>query len=88
VRLWKSAQSNGERADNGFEYIPFIEGFGHAEDWEQVKTLTKSANRISAGLEPSLCAALDRLNQTAPASQQRNDTVKSLKDDLNCANYQ
>jgi hypothetical protein len=88
VRLWKSAQSNGERADNGFEYIPFIEGFGHAEDWEQVKTLTKSANRISAGLEPSLCAALDRITLNAPASQQRDLTVKGLKDDLNCANYQ
>jgi hypothetical protein len=39
-------------------------------------------------LEPSLCAALDRLNQTAPASQQRDDTVKGLKDDLKCVNYQ
>jgi hypothetical protein len=39
-------------------------------------------------LEPSLCTALDRLNQNAPASQQRDDTVKGLKDDLNCANFQ
>jgi hypothetical protein len=88
VRLWQEARSAGEQADNGFEYIPFIEGFGHLEDWEQVKLLTKSAKKITAGLEPSLCTALDRLAESAPASQQRDDTIKNLKDDLKCANYQ
>lgn len=88
ARLWQKAQSAGERADNGFEYIPFIEGYGHLEDWDQVKLLTKSAKKITAGLEPSLCTAFDRLAKTAPASQQRDDTIKNLKDNLKCANYQ
>jgi len=88
VRLWDEAQSAGERADNGFEYIPFIEGFGHTEDWEQVKTLTKLAKRITAGLEPSLCSALDRLAVEAPRSQQRDEAIINLKDNLICNNYQ
>lgn len=88
VRLWKESKAVGERADNGFEYIPFIEGFGHLEDWEYVKTQTRFANKVTAGLEPSLCSALDRLTATAPASQQRDDTIKNLKDDLKCGNYQ
>ena len=88
ARLWKEAQSKSEQADNGFEYLPFIEGYGHLEDWGQVKILTKSAKRITAGLEPSLCTALDRLTVNAPASQERDDTIKNLKDDLKCANYQ
>ena len=88
VRLWDEAQSAGERADNGFEYIPFIEGFGHMEDWEQVKMLTKLAKRITAGLEPSLCSALDRLAVDAPRLQQRDETIINLKDDLKCNNYQ
>jgi hypothetical protein len=88
ARLWKESQSKGERADSGFEYIPFIEGFGHLEDWEQVKKLTKFANKIDTGLEPSLCTALDRLAINAPASQQRDVTIKKLKDDLACQNYQ
>jgi hypothetical protein len=88
ARLWKESQSKGERADSGFEYIPFIEGFGHLEDWEQVKKLAKFANKINAGLEPSLCTALDRLAINAPASQQRDETIKKLKDDLACQNYQ
>jgi len=81
-------QSIGERADNGFEYIPFIEGFGHLEDWEYVKTQTKFANKITAGLEPSLCTALDRLAISAPPSPKRDNTIKNLKDDLKCSNYQ
>jgi len=88
ARLWDESQAIGERADNGFEYIPFIEGYGHLEDWDYVKTQTKFADKITAGLEPSLCSALDRLAANAPASAQRDETIKNLKDDLKCGNYQ
>jgi len=88
ARLWEESQAIGERADNGFEYIPFIEGYGHLEDWEYVKTQTKFAKKITAGIEPSLCSALDRLTVNAPASQQRDETIKNLKDDLKCGEYQ
>jgi|CXWL01.1.fsa_nt_gi hypothetical protein len=88
VRLWDESQSVGERADNGFEYIPFIEGFGQTGDWEQVKSLTKFSKKITAGLEPSLCGALDRLAADAPASQERDEAIFNLKDELKCSNYQ
>lgn len=88
VRLWDESQSIGERADNGFEYIPFIEGLGHTGDWEQVKSLTKFSKKITAGLEPSLCSALDQLAVGTPASQERDDTIINLKDDLKCSNFQ
>lgn len=88
VRLWNEAQAVGERPDNGFEYIPFIEGFGHIGDWDEVREKTKFANRITAGLEPSLCGALDRLMQTASASAERDETIRDLKEDLKCRNYQ
>ena len=88
VRLWNESQSIGERADDGFEYIPFIEGLGHTEDWEQVKSLTKFSKKITAGLEPSLCTALDRLATSAPESSERDETITNLKDDLNCKNFQ
>ncbi|MBN8657690.1 MAG: hypothetical protein J0M11_18310 [Anaerolineae bacterium] len=88
VRLWDEAQAVGERPDNGFEYIPFIEGWGHTGNWEQVKETTKFAKRISAGLEPSLCSAMDRLAENTPASQEKDETIKSLKEDLDCGAYQ
>lgn len=88
VRLWNESQANGDRADNGFEYIPFIEGLGHTGDWEQVKELTKFSKRITAGLEPSLCSALDRLAESAPASSEKDETIKNLKEDLDCSSFQ
>lgn len=88
VRLWNEAQASGERPDNGFEYIPFIEGFGHTGDWEQVKEMTKFSKRITSGLEPSLCSAMDRLAESAPASQERDNTIQGLKEDLDCKSYQ
>lgn len=88
VRLWAEAQTIGERPDNGFEYIPFIEGFGHTGDWKQVKEMTKFAKRITAGLEPSLCSALDRLADNASASTQKDETISNLRDDLDCNSYQ
>lgn len=88
VRLWDKTKAAGERPDNGFEYIPFIEGLGHSGDWAQVKEVTKFANRISAGLEPSLCSAMDRLRESAPASQKKDETITSLKENLDCSLYQ
>jgi hypothetical protein len=88
VRLWNEAEATGERPDNGFEYIPFIEGLGHTGEWDRVKEMTKFANRVTAGLEPSLCGALDRLAESAPASQERDDTIRGLKEDLDCRSYQ
>lgn len=88
VRLWREAEANGERPDNGFEYIPFIEGFGNTGEWETVKEMTKFANRVTAGLEPSLCGTLDRLNVSASTSQEKDGTIKGLKEDLDCSSYQ
>lgn len=88
IGLWNDAQDAGHRPDNGFEYIPFIEGLGHTGDWEQVITLTKFSRRITAGLEPSLCSTLDRLAKNAPASSKRDETIKNLKEDLKCVNFQ
>jgi hypothetical protein len=88
VGLLEEAEAQGERADNGFEYIPFIEAYGHLENWEQVRFLTRAANRITSGLEPSLCSTMDRLATAAPTSQLRNDTVRAIKEDLKCIDYQ
>jgi hypothetical protein len=87
ARLWEESQAIGERADNGFEYIPFIEGFAHLGDWEQVISLTRSANRITSGLEPSLCSALERIMKSTPPDGQRDHTLSDLNSQLSCENY-
>jgi len=88
VDLYEKAKADGEQAGSGFEYIPFIEGYAHTGDWETAAALTKTANRITKGLEPSLCGSLDKLLENAPISIERDQTINELKDDLNCGNYQ
>ena len=88
AKLYEQAKANGEQAGNGFEYIPFIEGYGHLADWEKVRSLTKTANRISKGLEPSLCDSLDGLLTKAPESTERDEIIRDLKNDLDCENYE
>jgi hypothetical protein len=83
--LWNEATSVGLSADNGYEYIPFIEGYAHSDDWGQVNSLAKSANKITPGLEPSLCAMVDRLAATTPESESRNNTLGTLKNIFKCS---
>ncbi len=88
VSLWEQAISAGEQPGNGFEYIPFIEAYGHQGDWEQVTTLTKAANKVTQGLESPLCDSLDRLSLNTPATERRDLTISKLKANLSCQNYQ
>jgi hypothetical protein len=88
TRFWNAAKTAGERAGNGFEYIPFIEGLAHTGNWSEVKELTHLAKRISKGLEPSLCTMLDRIKTDVPVSLERDNTVSELKHEIKCDNYQ
>jgi hypothetical protein len=88
VSLWEQAKTNGEQAENGFEYVPFIEGYAHQADWEMVRSLTRTANKISKGLEPILCDTLDQLSKDTPVSSQRDQTILELKTHLECEKYQ
>lgn len=88
TRLWNEAKTSGERAGNGFEYIPFIEGLAHTGNWSEVMKLTYLADEITKGLEPSLCTMLDRIKTDVPEPPEGDNTISELKHELECANYQ
>src|SRR5688572_2492817 len=75
TNLWEQAQSTNIQANNGYEMIPFIEGYAHLEDSKTVKFLVKSADKITVSLEPTLCPLLDELKDQAPASADRDATI-------------
>ena len=88
ISLWEGAKAQKEQAGNGFEYVPFIEGFAHRADWTMVRSLTKAANKTTQGLQPTLCESLDRFMLQTEASPERDRTIVELKDYLVCKNYQ
>lgn len=82
--LWEDAQSNGKEPANGFEYIPFIEGYAYQSDWAQVKKLTRQSNKISQGMYHSLCPTLQNIEETTEASSERDAVITDLYDYLKC----
>jgi hypothetical protein len=88
TNLWEQAQSMDIQVNNGYEMIPFIEGYAHLEDWKTVKFLVKSADKITASLEPTLCPLLDELKDQAPSSADRDATIDDLKGHLRCNKFQ
>ena len=82
--LWEKAQKADKTPANGFEYIPFIEGYGHQENWDEVKALTRRANKVSQEMYPILCSTLYRLEDTTPASEEREIILIDLQNYLQC----
>lgn len=82
--LWEEAQSKGKAPANGFEYIPFIEGYAHQNNWGQVRKLTKTSNKISQGMYHVLCPTLDNLEETTQSSSERDAVIADLYDYLKC----
>ena len=87
IELWEEAMSHGIQPGNGFEYIPFIEAYGHAGNWNQVAALMKTAKKITQGLEPSLCTTTDQLISETPGSLERDKVLEELRNNLNCENF-
>jgi uncharacterized membrane protein YidH (DUF202 family) len=67
IALHKQAQQAGFVADYGAEYIPFIEAYAWAGDWQKAYELTIAAKKESKGLERMLCANWMRLRDIPSA---------------------
>jgi len=84
LQLWKTAQQNDLQPDNGFEYLPFIEAYAHAGDWENAKSLTRTSQRTLQGIDPLLCNIWSRLADSTPESANKDVTILNVKEDLKC----
>jgi len=84
VNLWKSAGSNDLRPGNGFEFLPFIEAFAHSGDWETAMKMTRSSQKTAQGIDPLLCDVWVRLETDTPASENKEFTINTVRDELKC----
>ena len=83
--LWEQAQKNGYRPDNGFEYLPFIEGYARLGDWETAFRLTKTANKITEAMYFVLCPLWRSLEEETPASGNKAASVINANGLLECS---
>ncbi|HEY9153144.1 MAG TPA: hypothetical protein VIN60_09690 [Anaerolineales bacterium] len=84
IALYQQANQSGLSPQSGAEYIPFIEASAQTGDWQKAYDLTLSAQKLTANLEPMLCANWSRLNQLPSPDAKIMDQVKQA---LSCKNF-
>jgi len=84
IQLWETAKQNDLQPENGFEYLPFIEAYAHVGDWSTAKGMTRVSQRTLKGIDPLLCNIWLKLEDSAPATAERDNIIISVKEDLNC----
>ncbi|MBI9046522.1 MAG: hypothetical protein JEZ06_18675 [Anaerolineaceae bacterium] len=82
--LWNTALDKELRPRNGFEFIPFIEGFAYTGEWETANQLTLRANQLTAMLHPLLCQTWDEIEANTETTQERDENIKEIRDFLSC----
>jgi hypothetical protein len=85
INLWEEAKMNNHRPDNGFEYLPFIEGYAHLGDWENAFLLTKTANTATPAMYFILCPRWRSLYQDTIPFGQKDIFTNKAYDLLKCS---
>jgi hypothetical protein len=82
--LWKESQEKGFIPGNGAEYIVFIEGFAHTNDWPMAGELTVLASKHGNNIRPALCEVWTGFNSDLPASPEKEDAYRKVSEKLSC----
>ena len=82
--LWHEAQKKGFLPGNGPEYIVFIEGFAHTNDWDSAVGLTVTANKYGNNIRSTLCALWEELSSSLPTSPEKVNAYHRVSEKLQC----
>jgi hypothetical protein len=84
TRLWEQAKNKGYRPRTSVELFPFIEAYARTADWETAQELTTSANVYLPRAQSLLCTMWKKIEISTPSSEQRDKSIKLLKEKLGC----
>jgi hypothetical protein len=84
TNLWEEAGKKHLAPSSGIEFIPFIEGFAHTDEWTAAEQLTYKANKMSTRMSPILCAVWTSIEQTTSPSAQRDEAVRIVRSKFSC----
>jgi tetratricopeptide (TPR) repeat protein len=84
ITLYQQAKLKGLAPRYGAEYIPFIEAYAQTGDWQTAYDLTRSAQRLTGGLETTLCANWSRFNQISSPDAK---VIEQVRQSLSCTNF-
>ncbi len=67
------------------ELLPFIEGYGRLERWQDAFRLSEAAIKDIPALEGTLCNVWKRISLNTPQNPEKDQTIKQIKKLLNCS---
>jgi hypothetical protein len=65
------------------EYLPFIEGYAHEQDWDKAGALSQAVNQ-DVELFPSLCATWKRISSDMASINAATSKIGPLRIELGC----
>lgn len=84
-RLAKDAFSLNEHFNNPVELFVFIEGYAHADKWDDAIQLSKEAHRVSKSyVDPLLCKLWKRIEAETPLNEERDDALNEIFELAGC----
>lgn len=86
VRLGDEAARLGLGPNDKFsnELLPFIEGYGRLERWDDAFRLTQAAHQDIPALQEILCQVWQRIAENTPAAVERESTLEKVHGLLSC----
>lgn len=87
VRLGDTAFATGLKPRDKFstELLPFIEGYGRIERWDEALKFTQAAKQDIPAMSEILCDTWKRIKNDTPDTTQRDDAINRLGQIIECA---
>jgi hypothetical protein len=85
VALGDQAAEKGLKPYNGVELTPFIEGYAQLGQWEKASQTSLKADQISEKMSSFLCSTWQRIDNSSPASPDKEKTLANMRSSLQCS---
>jgi hypothetical protein len=83
--LGDQAFALGDYPNDPAERIPFIEGYAHVGQWQRAAELTRQSADISPVIHATLCRLWQRIDQSTPASSEKDQVLPAVQVELECS---
>ncbi len=89
IELGDQAKSQGlspqaSSSNTPFEWLPFIEGYGHAARWQEAQELSLSAYARNKSIDARLCSLWNQMENDLPSSKAQDEAAQAVRSQLHC----
>ena len=83
IELGDQAKSQGlspqaSSSNTPFEWLPFIEGYGHAARWQEAQELSLSAYARNKSIDARLCSLWNQMEKDLPSSKAQDEAAQAV----------